>query len=107
MSGIAHSAVDFEWRLDSHLGCLGSIINARCMIDHGVALMKRGGQSRQCAIPGDLAEVTLGFEHTCGDPAQDHGSALPAFDPPRNLADPAEQVFDQVGRGQYPVQRLG
>ena len=51
-----------------------------------------GGQSRQSAISGDFAEVALGFEHTGGGPAQDHGSALPAFDPPRDPAHPAEQV---------------
>jgi len=56
-----------------------SIINSACTVERYVASVKHGGQSRQSAISGDFAEVALGFEHTGGGPAQDHGSALPAF----------------------------
>src|SRR5215469_9950868 len=99
--GIAQYAVEFEWRLNSHLGCLLSIINSVCAVERGVTSVKCCGQSRQCSISGNFAEVAFGFEHARGGPAQDHGSALPAFDASRDLAHPAEQVFDEVGRREH------
>ena len=33
-------------------------------------------------------------------------AALPALDPARDLADAAEQIFDQIGRGQHTLQAL-
>jgi hypothetical protein len=36
-----------------------------------------------------------------------HGSSLPAFDSPRDLTHPAEQVLNQIGRAENPLQVLG
>ena len=69
--------------------------------------VKDGGQPRQCAMTSDFTEVTFGFEHAGGGPAQNHGPALPAFDASRDLPDPAEQVLDQVGGGQGALQPRG
>jgi hypothetical protein len=95
--GNAQLIVDFEPRPNSHLGCLLSIINPAPMVEGHVTPMKHSGQPRKRAVASEITEVTFGFEHTCGGPAQNHSSTLPAFDAPRDLAHPAKQVLDQVG----------
>ena len=72
-------------------------------MDCSITRMKHGSEPRQRAVSGDFAEVTRGFEHAGSGPAQDHASALPAFDAPRDLAHPAEQILDQIGRGQHAL----
>ena len=61
--------------------------------------VKDGRQARQYPTTSNFTEVTFGFERAGRGLAQNRGSALPAFDPPRDLPDPAEQVLDQVGGG--------
>ena len=46
----------------------------------------------------------LSFEHTRRSPSQHHGSPLPEFHSPTDVAHSAEQVLDQVGRGQHSLQ---
>jgi hypothetical protein len=65
------------------------------------------GQGRNRTIAGELAEAALGLDHTGRGPAQNHGAALPAFDPAPDLAHPAEQVLDQVGGRQHPLEIFG
>jgi len=67
---------------------------------------RRADELRDCPIACDLAEMTLSFEHACGCPSQDHPAPLPALDPARDLADAAEQIFEQIGRGQRTLQAL-
>jgi len=93
----ARFVADFEQRLNSHLGSSLSIFKLTRTLDRDVMSVQHCGQPRQRTLAGDFAEVTFGFEHPGCGPAQNHGSALPAFDPPCDLAHPAEQVLDQVG----------
>ena len=66
------------------------VINYYHTIDCSITRMKHGSEPGQRAVSGDFAEVTLGFEYPGGGPAEDHTSALPAFDAPRDLAHAAE-----------------
>ena len=64
-------------------------------------------QGRNRTMAGELAEAALGLEHTGGGPTQNHGAALPAFDPAPDLTHPAEQVFNQVSGRQHPFEIFG
>ena len=106
--GDVRFAVGIERAANSHLSGFLSIVNpALGTIELNIVGAQRGDQDRHRAIAGELAEAALGLEHTGGGPAQHHGAALPASDPASDLAHPAEQVLDQVGRGQNALEVLG
>jgi len=76
-------------------------------IKRDVMTAQRRIEFSERSLTGDRAEVAFGFKHPGGGPAQDRFAALPTQHAARGVAHPAEQILDQVGRGQHPLQTLG
>src|SRR3954451_22888951 len=57
------------------------------------------GQLGEVSVADDLAELTLGFEHPGGGPAQAHVAVLPALDVARDAANGLDHRLAGVRRG--------
>ena len=101
---MANSLLELSSGSNSHLGGLLSIIKPS--LNCSVVCSQRGVQFPERAVADDLAKVTFSFPRPSCGPAQDHRTALPAPYSTRHLTHPAEQVFDEVGRGQGSVGQM-
>lgn len=63
---------------------------------------QRGIELGKAAIASDFAEVALGFEDAGCGPAENHSTTLPTPHAAGQIANSAEQVFDEIGRRQHP-----
>lgn len=62
-------------------------------------------EGREITVALDAPEALMSVGHGEADPTADHGSAAPALDVARDLADGADEVLDAVGRREASAKR--